>query len=540
LNARADPQPAAAADDYDWRHGVGSAVVSMFIGLSQGLAIWGVNNNLGALQGALGATAAEASWLSTAYFATAVSAIALLTKMRLQYGLVRFANWSLAAFVVVSVLYLAAPNLGSAIAVRAAVGFTAAPLTTLANFYMMQALPPRFATAGLIIGFGTLQFGSPLARVIAEPLFDLTPGHGLQLFDLALALVTLAGINAVPLRSPPLRQVFKPGDVPVFMLYAIGLALLCIVLGQGRIRWWTDTPWLGVCLAAGIVCLAAFALIELWREHPLIDLRWIAGTPMWHFIVGVLMFRVVLSEQPVGAVSLLNVLGLNNDEMHTLFCCVMAGTAFGFLVSVGANALRALRLSLLAALALGVVAALIDAQSTSLTRAPQVFVSQTLVAIATAQFLAASLVLGLLPVLQQDGGKYLVSFLAMFSGAQNVGSLIGSAWLGTFVDDRQKLYLSHLAGNLSLADPRTTARVVQGAGAQAGTILDGGERAALGVGALARSAAREAWVLAYDDLFRRIAWLAAITFVGLSIYWGIGWWRGRGTAAVAATSAGRA
>ena len=88
-----DPQPVAVADDCNWRGGARYAVVSMLIGLAQGFTVYGVNNNLGALQGALGATAAEASWLSTAYFATAVSAVTLLTKMRLQYGLVRFANW---------------------------------------------------------------------------------------------------------------------------------------------------------------------------------------------------------------------------------------------------------------------------------------------------------------------------------------------------------------------------------------------------------------------------------------------------------------
>jgi hypothetical protein len=527
LNASADPQPVAVADDYDWRRGARYAAVSVLIGFAQGFTVYGVNNNLGALQGALGATAAEASWLSTAYFATAVSAVTLLTKMRLQYGLVRFANWSLAVFVLVGLLYLAAPNLGSAIAVRAAVGFAAAPLIALANLYMVQAMPARLAPAGLIIGFATLQFGSPLARIVAEPLFDLFPGHGLPLWDLALALATFAGINAVPLRPPPPQQVFHAGDGPAFMLYATGLALLCIVVGQGRTRWWTDTAWIGWCLVAGIACLAVFALVELRREHPLVDLRWIAGTPMWRFALGVLLFRIVLSEQPVGAVSFLNIFGLNNDQMHGLFGWVVAGTALGFAISVAAWALRSLRLSLLAALVLVFVAALIDARSTSLTRVPQLIVTQTLIAIATAMFLAASLVLGLLPILQ-SGGKNVVSFLAMFSGAQNMGSLLGSAWLGTFVDERQKLYLSHLAGTLTLTDPPTAARVAQGAAAYAGTIGDTMERGALGVTALAGSAAREAWVLAYDDLFLRIALIAAITFVGLAVCWTIRWWCERG------------
>src|SRR5262249_17834735 len=97
--------PAPVPPAYDRAHGLACAVTPLAVGLPQGLTVWGINNNLPALQGELGATALEASWLNTAYFATALSAVVPLTKLRLQGGLDKFATWSIVAFVVVTAAY---------------------------------------------------------------------------------------------------------------------------------------------------------------------------------------------------------------------------------------------------------------------------------------------------------------------------------------------------------------------------------------------------------------------------------------------------
>src|SRR5258705_2002849 len=111
LDAPPNPPPAspaagADAQPYDLRHGLACGGVSLLVGLTQGLGIFLVNNNLTGIQGPLGATAAEASWLTTAYFATALSAAVLLTKMRLQFGLRRFAEWGIVVYLLISVVHL--------------------------------------------------------------------------------------------------------------------------------------------------------------------------------------------------------------------------------------------------------------------------------------------------------------------------------------------------------------------------------------------------------------------------------------------------
>jgi hypothetical protein len=529
------PAPPADAPPYDRGHGVACAVASVVVGLTQSLTVWGINNNLPAVQGALGATAVEASWLNTAYFATALSAVVPLTKLRLQFGLDRFATWSIVAFAVVCAAYLLAPSLGTAIAARAALGFAATPLNTLAVLYMIEAMPPALIPVGAVLGFGTVQLGSPLARVIGQPLFDATPGVGLALFDLALAFVALATIHVVRLRPPPLRQIFNAGDMPAFALYAAGLACLCIFVTQGRARWWTDTPWLGWWLCAGIACLGAYVIVDLLRQQPLVDLRWLANPAMRWFIPGVVLFRIALSEQPSGALALMNILGFTNEQMEVLFAWVTFGIATGFVLVVVALMARSLRAALLASLVLIVVASLMDADSSSLTHPHNIVLSQTLIGMATAMFLGSTFVLGIVPVVL-DGQRNIVSFLGMFVGAQYMGSLLGSALLGTYVYEQQQLHVGRLVQSISFADPQAVLRAAQGAAAQAGVVADPLLRGALGVASLAQRVAREAWVLAYGDLFRWIAVAAAVACAVLAAYWATQWWIQRANATAATPS----
>ncbi|MBV9889481.1 MAG: hypothetical protein JO090_01165 [Rhizobacter sp.] len=530
MNAESLPLPNAAAPAYDRTHGVACAIASVVLGLTQSITVWGINNNLPALQGSLGATAVESSWLSTAYFATALSAVVPLTKLRLQFGLDRFATWGVALFTVASVGYLLAPSLAMAIAARAAMGLAATPLNTLAVLYMLEAFPAALAPVGALLGFGTLQLGSPLTRVLAQPLFDALPGTGLPMFDVSLALVAVATIHLVRLRPPPHQEVLNAGDLPAFALYASGLAFLCLFITQGRARWWTDTPWLGNWLCAGLACLGAYVVFDLWRERPLIDLRWLAGPTMRWFIPGVVLFRVGLSEQPSGTVALMNLLGYTNDEMRGLFAWVTLAIAVGFILVVVAVAMRSLRLTLLASLLLIVAGSHLDAGASSVVDPDDVLVSQVLIGLATAMFLGSSFVLGLLPVVL-DGQRRIVSFLAVFVGAQYMGSLIGAAWLGTYEYQQQQLHLVRLVQSITSADPQVVLRAAQGAAAQAGVIVDPLLRNALGVSALSQRVAREAWVLAYGDAFRWIAYVAGAMFIVLGAYWSTQWWLQRARAA---------
>ena len=492
------------------------AAAGLLLGLTQGFGLYLVSNNLGDIQGSLGATAAEASWLSTAYFATALWATLLVTKMRLHFGLRAFTTGSLWLFLAISALHLLTDGLGSAIAVRAALGLAAAPLSTLAVFYMMEALPTRLAPLGLLIGFACLQLPGPLSRVIAPDLLAAGRWHGLFMLDVALAALSVAAIHVVPLKPQPRQIAFVAGDLPAFALYAAGLALLCVTVSQGRLAWWTDAPWLGGCLALAIACMGLYALVDLNRPSPLIDLRWLARPNMLRFVLAVLLFRIVLSEQTVGVVGLMSALGQSNLQMRTLFALASAGLMAGFMVAAVVAARRGAPWLSVLAVSLVLCAAWMDSQATSLSRPAQFYVSQTLLAVGLGLFFSASLLQGFGPVMK-DGGRQLVSFLAAFSAAQFLGSLLGSAWVGTWVARRQTFHYAALVEHLAIGDPQVAQRLAQLGGSVARFVGEPAARAQQGLMLLHQQITRESVVLAYDDLFTMTAALAAVMLLWLTV-----------------------
>jgi MFS family permease len=501
-------KPQTIAPAYALRHGMACAGVSVMVGLTQGRGLYLVSSNLSAIQGSLGATAAEASWLTTAYFATALSAVPLLTKFRMQFGLRTFANLGIAFFLAMSGLHLLTQSVPSAVAARAALGLAAAPLSALAVLYMVEAFPQRLAGAGLVLGFATLQLGSPLSRVVSEDLLQIGQWTGLFLIDVALAMLSFGAINAVQLAPVPRQKAFSAGDLIAFPLYASGLALLCVAVTQGRLRWWTDTDWLGVCLAGAIACIGLYVLVELHRKQPMFDLRWLTSPFMLRFVVAILLFRIALAEQTNGVVGLMTVLGLNNDQMHTMFLLVLAGTIAGFMIALVIAARKQANLLSLLAVSLIIVAAWMDSDATALTRPPNLYFSQTLLASALAVFMATSVIVGFGRVVA-EGMKNIISFVAAFAAAQYLGSLLGAAWITTAVADRQQLHYAALAQHLSATDPQVAARLSQLAGSVGGVVSDPAARALQGMSLLAQQVTRESFVLAYNDVFQLIAALAA-------------------------------
>ena len=502
----------ALAPQYRLSVGLPRGAVAVLIGLTQGFGIYLVQNNQPGIQGALGATATETAWLTTAYFATALSASALVTKMRLQYGLREFAEWGIFAYLIVSALNLLISTWSSAVAARLALGFAATPLTSLALQYMLEAFPKRLAPYALTLGFATLQFGAPLSRIVSEALLQNASWRGLQALDLALACASLAAIASVRLTPVPRLKVINEGDALSFGIFATSLALLCVALTQGRAAWWTDAPWIGLCLAGGLACFGLLVVIELGRPLPLIDFRRAAHPTMLSLALSIIVFRIALSEQPFGVVSMMYSLGIYNEEMHGLFWHVALGTGLGFALAMALIPTRMPRLPALVALVFIGIAAYLDSLSTSATRPENLYFSQTLLAAGTAMFLASSLLTGLLPIVAFGKGN-IVSFSALFGACQNLGSLIGLALLTTLLQVRTSAHLAALAPTVTLTDPLVVSRISQQASAIGGSLVDSAQRQGQAVAQLALRVTREATVFAYDDIFQLLAFAAGIGFL---------------------------
>ncbi|WP_341959080.1 MFS transporter [Pseudomonas sp. RC10] len=490
------------------------AIVGVIVALTGGLGNALVVANLQYLQGSLGATQAEIAWLPAAYVMTNVSMNLLLVKFRQQFGLRAFTEVFLVLYALVTFAHLFVNDIESAVAVRAAHGMVGAALSSLGLYYMIQAFPQKWRMKALVLGLGTAQLATPLARLVSEDLLQIAEWRGLYLFELGMCLLALGCVLILKLPPGDRFKTFEKLDFLTFALLASGFAALCAALSLGRIEWWLEEPWIGLALAFSIASIMAGLCIEHNRTRPLLITRWLGSGRMIRFALGVLLTRIVLSEQATGAVGFLQGMNQGTEQLHTLYLFMLLGSIAGLLVSALTINPQHLFKPLIISLALMAVGSIMDSFSTSLTRGPQMYFSQFLLAFGGTFFLGPTLVLGISGVISNP--RNMVSFSVMFGICQNVGSLIGSALLGTFQVWREKFHSAHIVEHVTLLNPQVQSRLQSSSGAYLSAIADPSARTNQGIRALATAATREANTLAYNDVFMLIALIAILTAIWIT------------------------
>ncbi|MEB0025679.1 MFS transporter [Pseudomonas sp. MH9.2] len=487
------------------------AIVGVIVALTGGLGNALVVANLPYLQGALGATTAEIAWLPAAYVMTNVSMNLLLVKFRQQFGLRAFTEVFLVLYALVTFAHLFVNDLGSAVAVRAAHGMVGAALSSLGLYYMIQAFPQKWRMKALVLGLGTSQLAIPLARLVSEDLLQIAEWRGLYLFELGMALLSLGCVLLLKLPPGDRFKAFETLDFLTFGLLASGFALLCAVLSLGRIDWWLEAPWIGIASAASIALVFAGLAIEHNRTNPLLITRWLGSGRILRLGLAVMLIRIVLSEQSIGAVGFLQVLNMSSQQMHSLYLVMLLGSVVGLAASALTIDPQHLFKPVIISLATMAVGAWMDSSSTNLTRPENMYLSQFLLAFGGTFFLGPTLVQGMSGVIGNP--RNLVSFSVLFGITQSLGGLIGSAALGTLQVVREKFHSSHIVEHLTLINAQVQSSLQIASGSYASAIADPSLRTNQGIRTLAAAATREANVLAYNDVFMMIALIAVLTLI---------------------------
>jgi len=483
------------------------ALVSVLVAITGGLGTALVTANLPFLQGQLGLTPAQGSWLVAAYAMVNVTANLLAFKFRQQYGIRLFAEIGLGLYAALALLHLYVGGFETTVLLRAASGFAGAACSTLGTLYMLQSLPRRFTGNLLVVGVGLSQLAVPVAWLVSPGLVDTGQWHLLYSFEAGLALCAFAAV--VVLKLPPGVQIkaFEPLDFLTFALLAPAVGLLVVVLAQGYTRWWLDTPWLGWALVASISLATTAFVIEHYRRNPLLQTRWLASLPVLHFILGAFLIRFLTTEQSYGVVGLMRTLGMGPDQMRPLFAVILAGTVTGIAASALTFGPKRLIAQLLMAILLLGSAAFLDQHRTSLDRPHDFFASQFLASVGAGMFMGPLIMLGITAALRQ-GVDHIITFLVTLSITQTLGGLAGSAVLGTLQLHREQVYSSALVSQLDPADPVVAQRLRLQQQVYGAQITDPVLRGAQGTAQLAQIARREANVRGFNDVFTVSGWLA--------------------------------
>jgi len=486
------------------------AAVGVLTGLASTFPNALVNVNIPNLAGELGVYVAQLSWLPAVYVAFNATANLSLVKARAQFCIPQVTHILMASYLLAGLLQLVWPTFAAAVVIRAVNAVAAAALITMSIYYFLQAFPVKLRPLALIVAISLTQIGPALARIVPVEVLAADHWLGLHLMEVGVALTVLAVTDAVPLPPSERSKQFEPLDIATIALVIPAMLLLCGVISEGRLYWWTDAPWLGWALAAALPLFAVAFLIEHNRARPLLQTRWIGTRDIVRFAAVALLVRLALAEQTYNAVGLLTFGGLTNDQLRVLFAIVAGAMVLGMVTAVLTLSEQRLPYQVLAAALIIAFAAWLDSDATNLTRSPQLYLTQALIGFGTTLFIGPTLVSGFLRMLAR-GGDHFVTFVVVFSTTQNVGGLVGSALLGSYQTIAARAHAAALSERLTGFDPQVAARIEGGAASVSGAIVDPLLRGAQGGGLLVQAMTREANILAYNDTFRFVAALALLT-----------------------------
>lgn len=506
-----------ANPDHPSRRKIGYFLIGLYLAIVAGFQNGLLLANLTTLQGHLDLTPVDAGWVTATYSMTNACMSILLFKVRQEFGIQRFVRATMLALLVANLLQLFDAGYRLELVSRGISGIAASGLSTLAAFYMMQGMPAKARIGGLLLAIGVSQVGLPLARAISPLL--LADGDVTNLFVLqfALSLVAVGFVNILQLPPAETIRSFEKLDLVTFPLLAIGVGLLCAFFVQGRIVWWT-TPWLGGTLAVAVLLIGIAFLIEHHRSNPMLHTRWMTSSDLLKFALTGAFVRVLLSEQNFGATGLLSAVGMGNDQLVSYYAILAFATLFGALLAVVRLNPNDLRRPTLVSLAIIAVAALVDTHSGLLTRPANLYLSQAALAFAAVYFMGPMLMEGFVRALAK-GPSHVISFLAVFNLSQTLGGLAGVGALSAFHTLRTKAHLMTLGGSLSTTDPAVAQAINALAAGQSGTMTDPALRSATAVAQVVQEAAREAAILAFNDVFFIIGTGAGLAFTVMFARW---------------------
>ena len=216
----------------------------------------------------------EVQWVMTAYMIASAVVFPTVGWLGNVLGNRNLLLFSVALFVVGSVLCGLAWNGSSLIAFRILQGMGGGPVLPMALLFVTQAFPPpqRGLAVGLFAlgGSGGLVIGPLLGGYLTEYM------HWRMVFYVNL-IPGLIGILLIFLTLPQSREKERRKlDAPGLVALVAFLVSLLLGLSLGRQHGW-DSAFIQRCFVIAAAALAALVAIELSRKQPLIELRLLAN-----------------------------------------------------------------------------------------------------------------------------------------------------------------------------------------------------------------------------------------------------------------------
>lgn len=253
----------------NWLAVVGSAI-GAFMAI---LDIQITASSLRDIQGGLGASVDEGSWISTSYLIAEIVTIPLTGWLSRVFGARNYIIANAILFILFSILCGIAHDLPTMILFRALQGFTGGTLIPMCFSTILQMLPPAKQPIGLAIFSLSATFAPSIGPAIGGYITDTCSWPYIFFLNLIPGLILIGMLSYALPKSPPQWHLLKENDLPGIFLMSVGLSCLIYVLEEGQRKDWFGSELIRTPAIVAVVCLTLFVWQELRTRFPLVNVR---------------------------------------------------------------------------------------------------------------------------------------------------------------------------------------------------------------------------------------------------------------------------
>ena len=284
------------------------------------------------LQGALGATPDQVSWVVTLNVVATGVATPMTGWIVARFGQRRVLIWAIVGFTISTMFCASATSLGPLLIYRIGQGLFGAPLVPLAQAIIVGAYPEnKRAGAQSVFGMSVV-IGPAIAPTIGGYLAEEYNWRWVFLLVLPLCVVSLAGVLAF------IRDFSKPKAIRLdwtgFLALSIAITCLQLMMDRGERRDWFDSAEIVMVTTLMALGFYVFVVHSLTHEAPFISPTLFLDR---NFTIGLLLVFVYGTLNITPTVILPSMLqslqGFPDSMIGSLLASRGGGMVFGFLAA---------------------------------------------------------------------------------------------------------------------------------------------------------------------------------------------------------------
>jgi DHA2 family multidrug resistance protein len=478
----------------DWIAVVGGALGALMATLDISI----TNSALPQIQGSIGATGTEGTWIGTGYLMSEIVMIPLAAWLTRVFGLRTFLLSNTILFTAFSVICGVSHSLPQMIIGRIGQGFTGGAMIPTAQTIVRTRLPRHqmpigMTLFGLIVLLGPL-LGPVLGGWLAENI-DWSWCFFVNLpVGIALIVLLLVGL---PKSKPDWHQ-FVNADWLGIVGLAAGLSSLTVVLEEGQRENWFDSSmicWLSVLALIGIAALVAGQYLA---KKPVVRLS-LLGNKSYASVI----FIVFTVGAGLYCVSYLlpqflsNIAGYNAEQSGAIM--LVSGLPAFLMMPILPKMLAKLdaRFMVIAGLVCFAISCLLDIALTAQSVGHDFYASQFLRGVGQMLAMMPLNQASMSAVSREEAGDA----AGLYNMARNLGGSVGLALLGVYIDRRNAFHEAFIRESVTA---NSTIGQDHIAASAAGFIAQHGDKAVANqqaLGQLAGQMQQQASVITFSETF---------------------------------------